>query len=117
EPAFIRNHVEVRAARALAPDQQNGVVRLATADVAVGISRFNLALELLRALHNFMHAFEGVFAAMLQSHMRGLPEYRNAQSNRSTICIPNDPAGGLGGEHTDSGTAQLTIARKRCGAA
>src|SRR5256884_1732901 len=79
EPAGFRHHVEIRAAPALPAKHEDGIARLPRPYIHRGCSLLHFALQLLKALHNVVHAFESVFTLMLQAHVSRFAK----NSNRS----------------------------------
>src|SRR6267142_5022242 len=61
-----------------------------------------------------MHAFECILTLVLQTNVRGLPEYLHAQRTRAAVRIPNYAARRLRQEHAHAVPAELTLTRQPC---
>src|SRR6202030_2370008 len=109
EPALLRYHVEVCATAALSSQHQNRMAGLIRPDVQIGGSPLHFLLQLLKPLHDAMHAFERILALVLQTNVRGFPEDPDAQRNRPAVRVPNDAAGRLSQEHADAATDQSSL--------
>src|SRR6266436_7893070 len=114
---MLWDDVEVSSAAAFAAKHQNGIASLLGADRIASLALLHFALEFLKSLHNAHHLFEGVFAAMLQTYVRGFPQDFNPQGYRATVGVPNHAAGRLGQEHADSIAPQQSLPSEPIGAA
>ena len=102
EPALLGDDIEICAATAFSTEHEDGVTGLLRADIEAGDLLLDFAFELLELFDDGVHAFEGVFAEILQTDVSGLAEDADAKSDRAAIGVPHHAAGGFRQEHAES---------------
>src|SRR6266851_4561160 len=88
------------------------MARLLRSDVVAGETLLHFLLQLLKAVHDAVHAFERIFALMLQTNVRGFSEDLDAQRNGAAVRVPDAPACRLGQQHTNAVAAQFSLCRQ-----
>ena len=78
-------------------------------DVEVGEALLHFSFQLLEPLNDAVHAFERVFALVLQTNVCGFSKHPDAQRNCAAVRVPNDTAGWLRQKHADSAAAQYSL--------
>src|SRR5580698_8396625 len=71
--------------------------------------RLDFLLESEQSLDYAVHAFEGVFSAMLQAYMCRFAAHFDAQRDRPAIGVPDYAARRLRGEHSDPRAPQQSF--------
>jgi len=101
EPASLGDDIEICAATTFPTEHEDGMARLLRADVPAGGLLLYFAFELLEFCDDGVHAFESVFAEMLQADVGGFAEDADAEGNGATIGVPHNAASGFRQEHAE----------------